>query len=177
MHSSGSVWESRQPSWAVRPNKHYDFHRCKGYTESWFGTGLILSLICVSQHPWTLSNTTELNRECVFLIIGWSCSWLLCDAFFYHWCELPQIIIFFHYKTHLLLRQKYACRDKTFVVTELCLSWQNIFVATKLLSWQIFFCNKHMFCRNKSFVVVPKVLLRQKWYLWQLLPTIVSVGF
>ena len=38
-------------------------------------------------------------------------------------------------KTHLS-RQKYACHDKTFVVTKLCLSWQNF--VTKLV------CGKYL---------------------------------
>ena len=37
-HSSGAVWESRWPSWAVRPNEPY--------VEPCFGIGLSLSLIC-----------------------------------------------------------------------------------------------------------------------------------
>ena len=41
-------------------------------------------------------------------------------------------------KTRLLSRQKYACLDKTFVVTKLCLSRLNIFVAREKMLRQIF---------------------------------------
>ena len=57
---------------------------------------------------------------------------------------------FKHDKTLLLLRQKYACRDKTFVTTNifLCLSRQNTsFVATKI------------FCHNKHNFVATSILL------------------
>ena len=35
-----------------------------------------------------------------------------------------------------------SCRDKSMLVKKLCLSWQNIFVATKLWSQQLFFTTK-----------------------------------
>ena len=41
--SSGAVWESRWPSWAVRPNEPSGF---RGRKAICFGTGLSLSLIC-----------------------------------------------------------------------------------------------------------------------------------
>ena len=90
-------------------------------------------------------------------------------------------------KIHLLSRQKYACREKTFVATKLCLSWQNIFVATKRLSqifvttnvfvttkvlwWQAYFCRdkRHVLswqicvCHNKSKLFVTKVLSQQNY--------------
>ena len=76
-------------------------------------------------------------------------------------------------KTCLLSRQTYACRDKTFVTTNICndkhnfvatntcLSRQNyasiIFVATNTcLSRQIFYCDKH------DFVATSILLLRQR---------------
>ena len=64
-------------------------------------------------------------------------------------------------KTRLLSQQKYACRNKTSVLTKLCLSQPNIFVAT----------NKHMFvatnvlsrqayfCHDKSKLVATKLYL------------------
>ena len=110
-----------------------------------------------------------------------------------HWWELLQVSFllwqkFCHDKTHLLLRQKYACCSKTFVATK------------------YFCCDKHV-CRDKTFVVTKDVLpqqtchkskletktflatnilsqwklcfvranpclSRQKWYLWQLPPMI-----
>ena len=73
-----------------------------------------------------------------------------------------------------LSRQKWACRDKSFVVTKLCLLLQ-IFVVTKLLSWQkdakAYFCHdkrcvlsrpKHV-CHDKSKLVVTKVLSWQNY--------------
>ena len=64
-------------------------------------------------------------------------------------------------KTRLLSRQKYACRDKRFVGKELCLSRQNIFVATKLLSLQNTsfvatkaYLSKQNFCRDKYVILV-----------------------
>ena len=57
---------------------------------------------------------------------------LSADAVIYHWRERPQV--------SFLSRQKYACRDKTFLVAKVCLSRQNyvcrskhVFVATKLI--------------------------------------------
>ena len=99
--------------------------------------------------------------------------------------------------------QKYACCNKTFVMTKLCLSWQ-IFVTTNVLLWQMFCCDhhtfvttnnlfchdKHMFvmtskwpvvswqthvCLNKHVFVATKPLSWQKWYLWLLLPMIVFI--
>ena len=56
-------------------------------------------------------------------------------------------------QTRLLSRQNYACRDKSFAATKLCLSLQNIFVATKRLSRQIFaatnIINKPVFVATK----------------------------
>ena len=92
-------------------------------------------------------------------------------------------------KTCLLLWQKYACHDKTFDTTKLCLSQQNlvttkllsqqIFRATKMcLSWQKFCCDKYTFvmtqkifflsrqthvCFYKSKLVRPKRLSWQKY--------------
>ena len=110
----------------------------------------------------------------------------------YHWPELPQVSFLSRHNTPsvtakvYLLRQthntslswqKYACRDKTFVVTNTCLSWW-IFDLTKI------------FCRDKHAFVAAKVFSRQaylchdkrcvsclwwqKWYLWHLLPMVVK---
>ena len=60
---------------------------------------------------------------------------------------------------------KYACGDKSFVGTKLCLSPQNIFVATKPLSRQISVAtNINLSRQNRSFVglVATKLLSRQK---------------
>ena len=45
-HSSGAVWESRWPSWAVRPNEPSGFRGRKAMREPCFGIGISLSLIC-----------------------------------------------------------------------------------------------------------------------------------
>ena len=96
----------------------------------------------------------------------------------YRWQELPQV--------SFLSQQKF-CQDKR-VVTKQSLSWQKCarcdkvmfvatnmcllhnFVATKVLSWQVYFCHdKHMlvmtkhvkslnFCHNKIMFVATKVL-------------------
>ena len=61
--------------------------------------------------------------------------------------------------TKVLLRQKYACRNKTFVTT-------NTFVATKVFSRQkyfvatnIIFSLRQMFCHGKHTFVVTKIIL------------------
>ena len=56
-------------------------------------------------------------------------------------------------KISLMSPQKYACCNKTFVTTKLCLSWQNNFVTTFFFSWQTHFC-----C-DKSFAVTSILLL------------------
>ena len=87
----------------------------------------------------------------------------------------------------------------SFVMTKLCLLWQNIFFCDKtffffffatsiLLSWQkmwfvvttwqTYFCHdkrcvlswQTCFCHDKHVFVVTKLLLQQKWPLWQLPP-------
>ena len=77
----------------------------------------------------------------------------------YHWRELPQVSFLSqqthvcHDITHFLSQQKYACHNKTFVSTKLCLSRQNVFVAIKVLSPQIFLSQQAYFCRNKRCVL------------------------
>ena len=50
----------------------------------------------------------------------------------YHFCRDK-------HKKRVLSRQKYACRDKAFVVTKFCVLRRSIFVATKVLSRQSYF--------------------------------------
>ena len=100
----------------------------------------------------------------------------------YYWRELPQV-------SFLTRRQKYACRDKTVVVTNTGVSRQifcrdkHNFVATKLLSRQAYFCRDKRLvlsrqtrvCRDKTLPKLcqnAKTLARQKFYLWQLPPMI-----
>ena len=93
-------------------------------------------------------------------------NYVCCD---YHWRELPQVSFmswqkFRHSvcrnKTGLFSRQNYACHDKSFVATKVCLLRQ-----TKLLSWQIFVtANLIMSGQNMSFVatktfVATKIML------------------
>ena len=70
-----------------------------------------------------------------------------------------------HDKTRLLLWQNYACHDKTFVATNIFFS-QQIFVATNIiLLWQdklTFVMTKHIFCHDKSMLVMTKRLSWQK---------------
>ena len=69
--------------------------------------------------------------------------------------------------TPLLSRQKYACRHRRFFAKTLCLSRQNIFVATKLLLRQILVCRdkhtfvatKDVFCCDKHVFVARKISL------------------
>ena len=87
--------------------------------------------------------------------------------------------------SYVFCRDKYACRDKTFVATGVCLWRQNIFVATKLLFVAAdillsrqktkFVATKVSLSRQKTcFVAANTCLSRQKWYLWQLPPMIVD---
>ena len=70
-------------------------------------------------------------------------------------------------KIHLLLRQRYACQDKT------CFLSQRFVMTNIILPQQKFYRQKHTFlvmkdvlCRDKH----TKLLSWQKCYLWQLLP-------
>ena len=97
------------------------------------------------------------DSQCVS-VIGGSCRK-------YHFCRDKSFVA----TKHVL------CRDKSmFAATErlsrqkLCLSRQNIFVATKLLSCQIFVAtntclSRQMFCRDKhTFVATKDVFCRNK---------------
>ena len=117
----------------------------------------------------------------------------------YHWQELPQVSFLsqqkichdkHEFKTCPLPWKMYACSDKTFVVTNLCLSFvatkifchnkhvfcccdKHTFVATKVsLSWQNFCCDKIVchdkylsqqkyVCCDKSFVATSMLLLQK----------------
>jgi len=90
-------------------------------------------------------------------IIGGSCCHkynFCCDKCFVmtNTCSLWQTHVCRN-KTHLLLQQKYAFCEKTFVATKLCLLRQK------------FSHNKNMFV-----FVTTKHLSWQQWYLWQLPP-------
>ena len=120
-----------------------------------------------------------------------------------HFCHNKIMFVtakyFVMFKNTCLLWQKF-CHDKhTFVATKVSLLQQNfchdkimflwqIFVATKLLSWQRYVCHdehtfvtaKDMFCHDKrvchnKHVFTTKVLAQQKLYLWQFLPMILCM--
>ena len=64
-----------------------------------------------------------------------------------------------------LSQQTYFCRNKSFVVTNICCDKHN-FTATNILSLQAYFCHdkhvfvstKHIFCHDKSMLVATKLL-------------------
>ena len=60
-HNSGAVWESRWPSWAVRPNEPSGF---RGHKATLNHASALVSAcpLYVNRHPRTLSNTTYLRR-------------------------------------------------------------------------------------------------------------------
>ena len=107
-----------------------------------------------------------------------------------HWRELPQRSFFFFPRQkfccdkHVFVATKHIfCSDKNMLVRDKHTLLQKYFVATKLgLSRQklcpgkhIVVATKDVFCRNKRmFVVKKKLLLWQKWCLWQLPPVIVD---
>ena len=71
---------------------------------------------------------------------------------------------FCHDKSFVMTNRCLSWQNTSFVMTKVCLSWQNfcwdkiMFVTTTKLSWQIY---KHICC-NKCFVARSKLLLRQK---------------
>ena len=110
---------------------------------------------------------------------------------YYHWRELPQVSFLSwqkcchdkltfvmttrvcHSKTCLLSQQKYACHDKTFVETKLCLPRQTH--AKVNLSWQNFMsgqyyacCDKCLsgqnFCHDKSMSVATNTLSQEAYF-------------
>ena len=93
----------------------------------------------------------------------------------YHWRELPQVSFLSLQK--VLLWQTRVCHDKTHL-----LSRQNYFITKNMiLSQQTFWHSKHTFIAEKTcFVmttfVMTRLLSRQIWYLWQLLPMIGDGG-
>ena len=80
-----------------------------------------------------------------------------------HWWELP----------HIFWRNKSILATTTLSPQQNCLSWQNIFVATKtfamtkLSSWQAYSCcnKRHVLLRQHVFVVTKVNLSQQKLYL------------
>ena len=79
--------------------------------------------------------------------------------------------------TKVLSRQKYACHDKSFVETKLCLSRQNIFVETNscflgsdnrdkrgVCHDKSKFCARNVLAHLKKMFVATKVLSRQAYF-------------
>ena len=60
-----------------------------------------------------------------------------------------------------------SCQKTCFVMTSILLSCQK----TSFVMTIVFCCDKYVFCHDKS-VCGNKLLSWQKWYMWQLLPTI-----
>ena len=77
-------------------------------------------------------------------------------------------IMFVGTKHFFRCNKMYACCDKTFLVTNTCLS-QQIFVTTKIFchSKNTFVVTNNMFCRDKPVFFTTKLLSQQKWYWWQ----------
>ena len=71
-----------------------------------------------------------------------------------HWHKLPQVS-FIIIKIRLLSRQKYTCRVKTFVATNICRD-KHTFVATK----DVFCRNTPRVCHDKTFVVTSFVVTK-----------------
>ena len=101
----------------------------------------VLSVLCLCMCTWTQHSPLGSLAEATASIILVVTKLLLWQTYV---C---------HDKTHFLSRQKYACCDKTFVVTNLCLSQQKNLLLPKI-------------------IVTTKCLLQQKLYLWQLPPVI-----
>ena len=91
----------------------------------------------------------------------------------YHFCRDKTILSrVCRDKTRLLSRQKFACRDKTFVVTNIFCRDKIMFVSTNVLCVlrQIFCHDKYtfvatkvMFCKYKGKLAATKLLLRQNY--------------
>ena len=105
-----------------------------------------------------MTTTTEKKEKCknththTHLV---KCAQKLVTAQKAHGRELPQVL-FLSRQTRLLLRQKYACLDKTFFMTKYVCRDKIMLVITKLLS------REKYVCRDKSVVVTDMLLSRQK---------------
>ena len=67
-------------------------------------------------------------------------------------------------KTRLLLRQKYACRDKTFVVTKTLVCRDKRFVATSIILARQMTCFVKYLSRQEYFVMTIIILSRQAYF-------------
>ena len=103
---------------------------------------------------------------------------------------VPVAILLYVCPTPMLsYAQKYVgqtcvCCDKSFVLTSILLyalgKPQHVFVATNIIFvttnsifwWQIFVMTNILLSQQKTCFVATKLLLWQKWYLWQLPPII-----
>ena len=135
---------------------------------------------CWSWHflvVWTSPWCPHLSVYLVCCFFSWSLDLLKlhkdCLPKFYHWRELPQVSFLSwqkfchdkrvcHDKTGLLSQQKYACRDKSFVMTELCLSQQNNCLWLTYCLWQKWtkiVCDKNNNCHDNFFVATKMILV------------------
>ena len=64
----------------------------------------------------------------------------------------------FSFMTSVLLQKKYACHDKTFVMTNTCLSQKNLFCHDKMQQ-KICFVMTNTFVTTNTFVMTNMCLL------------------
>ena len=61
-----------------------------------------------------------------------------------------------------LSQQKYACHHKCFVVTKLCLSWQNIYLIQNIFVMTNICCDKHNFVMTNVLCLSQQMCLSQQ---------------
>ena len=77
-HSSGAVWESRWPSWAVRPNEPSGFRGCKELLNR--ASALVTTCpLYVNWHLRTLSITSTSSSASSMPLIGLNCTYSTTD--------------------------------------------------------------------------------------------------
>ena len=86
------------------------------------------------------------------------------EVFSYHWWELPQVSFL---SRHVLSRQKYACRHKSFVSTNIVFVATNylLFITIMFVATSLHLSRQRRVCRDRT-----RLLSRQKLYLWHLPP-------
>ena len=120
---------------------------------------------CDNKHVFVMKKQVFCHDKCRLVMINLLSRQNMCLS----WQKLSRQAYFCHdkwrvllWQTQCLLQRKYACRDKSFVVTKLRVSRQ-IFVVTKNLSRQkIFGLHKHHFFGNKTSVKTSILLLWQR---------------
>ena len=148
----------------TRPSRSDVGRLCTHMIRAFFGKtelkqhGCMLAIMAITVHSQNLS-----TRSSMFTIIHGSCHK-------YHFCRNKGFVttntcLCVCHDNHMfvcLSQQKYACRNKPFVATNIFLSWQqfchdkhNFVMTSLLLSWQTHVCHDKtcLLCHNKSFVV------------------------